>query len=127
MSRVVVDASAMAAVVFDEPEGNTIGRALEGQTMFAPTLLAYELANIVSTKAKRFPAEAARLTSALAAALSPASGLILRDVDPVDVALMARALGLTAYDASYVWLAASLGANLVTLDTQLIRASAVIA
>ena len=36
-----------------------------------------------------------------------------------DVVLIAQATGLTAYDASYVWLAGSLGADLVTLDKQL--------
>jgi predicted nucleic acid-binding protein len=39
------------------------------------------------------------------------------------VVLVAQATGMTAYDASYLWLAGSLGAELVTLDTQVIEAS----
>ena len=41
---------------------------------------------------------------------------------PVDVVLLATATGTTAYDASYLWLAASLGADLVTLDDRLAKA-----
>jgi predicted nucleic acid-binding protein len=35
---------------------------------------------------------------------------------------LAAATGLTAYDASYLWLARRLGADLVTLDKQLAKA-----
>jgi len=38
------------------------------------------------------------------------------------VSLVAFASGTTAYDASYLWLAGSLGADLVTLDAGLARA-----
>jgi predicted nucleic acid-binding protein len=47
-----------------------------------------------------------------------------RDVDAPDVALVAYASGLTAYDASYLWLAGLLGADLVTLDRRLAGAVA---
>ena len=43
------------------------------------------------------------------------------DIQPVDVALVASATGLTGYDASYLWLAGVLGADLVTLDSELAR------
>ena len=36
----------------------------------------------------------------------------------------AAATGLTAYDASYLWLARQLGVELVTLDRQLAKAAA---
>ena len=42
----------------------------------------------------------------------------------VQVLALASATGLTAYDASYLWLARRLGAPLVTLDAQLARAAA---
>ncbi len=44
------------------------------------------------------------------------------DVDHADAVLIARATGLTAYDASYLWLAGHLGAELVTLDARLAAA-----
>ena len=50
------------------------------------------------------------------------TGLIWRDVDARDVVLLAHVTGLTAYNASYLWLAASLGADLVTLDDRLAKA-----
>ena len=37
---------------------------------------------------------------------------------------LAVTTGLTAYDASYLWLARKLGAELVTLDKQLAKAEA---
>ena len=37
--------------------------------------------------------------------------------------LLAKATGMTGYDASYLWLAGILGADLVTLDKKLAAAS----
>ena len=54
--------------------------------------------------------------------LDEKSGLIWQDVDARDVVLLAQATGTTVYDASYLWLAGSLGADLVTLDDGLARA-----
>ena len=55
-------------------------------------------------------------------ALDDKTGLIWQDVDARDVVLLAHATGTTAYDASYLWLAASLGGDLVTLDDRLAKA-----
>ena len=51
----VVDASALAAVLFNEPEGAAIAGSVLGQAMIAPTLLTYELANVCLTKVRRQP------------------------------------------------------------------------
>lgn len=122
MTRVVVDASALAAIVFEEPQGDAIQRRLNGATVYAPSLLRFELANIAWKKIKRQPADSSKILAALAIALDDQSGLIWRDVDEADVVLLAHATGTTAYDASYLWLAASVGADLVTLDDQLATA-----
>ena len=122
MTRIVVDASALAALVFQEPEGDAMRLRLDGAEVFAPELLRYELANTAWKKVKRQPAEAAKILTALSIALDDKSGLIWQDVDARDVVLLAHATGTTAYDASYLWLAASLGANLVTLDDRLAKA-----
>ena len=50
--------------------------------------------------------------------LSP-GGIAWHDPDPTDLLLLANATGLTPYDASYLWLAGFLGADLVTLDRRL--------
>jgi predicted nucleic acid-binding protein len=123
MTRVVVDASALAAVVFQEPEGAAIRERLEGTVVYAPSLLKYELASTALKKARRQPADAVQILQALTVALYGPWGLVWQEVVAADVVLVAQATGLTAYDASYLWLAGSLGAELVTLDTQVIEAS----
>jgi predicted nucleic acid-binding protein len=123
VSRVVVDASAMAALVFQEPEAVSIRDRLDGATVFAPTLLRYELADVAWKKARRQPADAARILGALSLALDRDWGLNFRDVEAADVVMLAGATGLTTYDASYVWLAGMLGADLVTLDKRIVEAA----
>jgi predicted nucleic acid-binding protein len=122
MTRVVVDASALAALVFQEPEGDAVRQRLDGAAVFAPELLRFELANTAWKKLRQQPADAAKILTALSLVLDDKSGLIWQDVDARDVVLLAHATGTTAYDASYLWLAGSLGADLVTLDAGLARA-----
>jgi len=123
MKRVVVDASALAALAFLEPGRDAIGQSLEGATVFAPSLLKYEMANIVVTRMRREPAETRFLLEALHHAIHEDWGIAWRDVDATEAALVARTTGLTAYDASYVWLAGYLGADLVTLDKKILAAT----
>ncbi|MCC7044772.1 MAG: type II toxin-antitoxin system VapC family toxin [Acidobacteria bacterium] len=124
MTRVVVDASALAALVFQEPEAASIRDRLDGATVFAPSLLQYELANVAWKKARRHPADAVRILGALSVALDGDWGLTWREVAAADVVMLAAATGLTSYDASYLWLAGMLGADLVTLDARIAEASA---
>jgi predicted nucleic acid-binding protein len=120
---VVVDASALAALVFQEPESDRVSARLNGMTVAAPVLLKTELASVARKKARRHPTDAARIFAALDLALDDRSGLVWHDVNAVDVAILAHATGLTVYDASYVWLAGLLGADLVTLDARLAAAT----
>lgn len=120
MNPTVVDASALAAIIFQEPGFEPVAQRLGGLTVFAPTLLRYELVNVACVKARREPAKAVRFFSALGAALDSRSKIVWQDIDPADVALIAHATGLSAYDAAYLWLAGSLGADLVTLDRLLV-------
>lgn len=122
MRRVVVDTSAFAALVFQEPAADFVRDRLEGATVFAPSLLRFELANTAWKKIRRQPERASKIIAALTIALDDRSGLIWQEVDPADTVLLAQATGMTAYDASYIWLAASLGADLVTLDSRLATA-----
>jgi predicted nucleic acid-binding protein len=122
--RVVADASAIAAIAFGEPEGAALAATLDGAAIFAPTLLAFELANTAWKKMRRHPGSGPALLQALEAALSQERGIRWQAVQPAEVVLVAETLGCTAYDAAYVWLAGTLGADLVTLDKQLIQLSA---
>jgi predicted nucleic acid-binding protein len=119
LRRVVVDASAMAAVTFQEPGFERVAAQLEDATVFAPPLLKYELMNTAWKKARRHPQDATAFFVALSLVVN--GNIVWNDVDAVDVALVALSTGLTTYDASYLWLAGTLGADLVTLDARLAR------
>ena len=118
----VVDASAVAALLFGEPEAEAVAARLADARLVAPTLLGFELANVCLVKSRRRPDQQPALTAAFR----------LRDrlaveevaVDHDDALELAATTGLSAYEASYLWLARTLGAELVTLDKQLAKAEA---
>jgi predicted nucleic acid-binding protein len=122
MRRVVVDASVLAAIVFNEPEAARWVRRLEGAALFAPTLLQYELQSVACKKCRHARDDSPRLIRALALALDPRAGITWMDPDPADVVLLANATGLSTYDASYLCLAGVLDADLVTGDEALAAA-----
>lgn len=122
MRRVVIDASAFACVAFGEDGGPDIGRPLEGASIYAPTLLRYELQNVARKKCRMDPSRTRAVLEALERALDVRSGITWLDPHPVDVVLLANATGLSPYDASYLWLAGFLGADLITLDRRLAEA-----
>jgi len=113
----VVDASALGALLFGEPEADAIAERLADARLVAPSLLAFELANVCLVKARQHP----ELREALVAAfrLRRRLGIEEAAVDLEEVLAVATEAGLTAYDASYLWLAEELGAELVTLDRAL--------
>jgi predicted nucleic acid-binding protein len=118
----VVDASALGALIFAEPEGPEMVARLMGATLTAPALLPFEMASICIRKAQRHPEQRDMLLAALDVFRRmeiPAVG-----VDVRDVVRLAEDTGLTAYDASYLWLARLLNAELVTLDPDLAEAAA---
>ena len=63
MAEIVVDASALAALIFREPEGEAVLHRCQGESLFAPQLLDYEMANICVTKQRRDRTHAALLAS----------------------------------------------------------------
>jgi predicted nucleic acid-binding protein len=113
----VVDASALAALLFGEPEAEDVARRLDGARLGAPGLLDFELANVCVVKCRRHPHQ----REALLVAFQLRHRLAIQEiaVDHAAVLEIALATGLTAYDASYLWLARQLGAELVTLDKRL--------
>lgn len=124
MNVMVVDASALAAIIFDEPEGEEIASRLDGVKIFAPALLGFEIANVCLTKLRRHPEQRDRILQAF----SLRGGLIVEvaEVDHDGILPLAERFGLSGYDASYLWLADHLDAELVTLDRQLARAAALL-
>jgi predicted nucleic acid-binding protein len=118
---VVVDASAVAAVTFNEPRGVEVTRQLAGHSLYAPTLIDYELASVGWKKLRRHPTQA----EVILENVTRTSGLALNRVSPdiPGVVALAHVLDITPYDASYVWVARAMGLQLVTLDERLRRAA----
>lgn len=119
MTGTVVDASAIAAVLFDEPEAAPV-MATVGKTLLAPSLLGYELASVCATKLQLHPTEA-RLTLSryrLFAGLD----ITYSEPDWHSLPLLAQKWKLSAYDAAYLQLALARKAPLVTLDSRLAAA-----
>lgn len=117
----VVDASVVAAILFGEPEAEAAVQRIGDARLIAPTLLAFELANVCLTKCRRHTDRREKLLAAY----------VLRErfaIEEVAVDLaasleLAEATGLTVYDASYLWLARAQGVALVTFDRALERAA----
>ena len=118
----VVDASAVAALLFAESQADFIESQLRDASLFAPHLFEYELANVCLVKCRRHPDQ----RHALAQAFGHRSDLGIEElsVEISEVLGLALETGLTAYDASYLWLSRRLGADLVTLDKALGNAAA---
>jgi predicted nucleic acid-binding protein len=110
----VIDASALAAVIFGEPESAAVLAVLDGDDIVAPTLLGYELANIARTKSIRYPERRELFAQALRKGL--ALNIQWIEVNHGDALELALRLNLTCYDASYILIARSLGIPLITLD-----------
>ncbi len=117
MPASVVDASALGAVAFGEPDAEEVAGLLAGADLYAPTLLGYELTSVARKKAARHPERRAAIAWALERALE----LDIQRVEVEHPAVLELALetGITSYDAAYLWLTRRLGASLVTLDAAL--------
>jgi predicted nucleic acid-binding protein len=121
MAIKVVDASALGALVFGEPEAETVAKQLSASTLVAPQLLWFELASIAFKKAAKHPGLVDQIREAFRMAERLTIEILAVDhLDVIDLAAQAR---LTPYDASYLWLARKTGGELVTLDKRLSKAA----
>jgi predicted nucleic acid-binding protein len=120
MPAKVVDASAIAALVFGEPEAGEVAIRLRGGKLVAPTLLPFEIASVCLKKLTRHADQREALLTALR--LFTRLEITTHHVDVAEAVELARHTSLSAYDASYLWLARRLPAELITLDGRLARA-----
>jgi predicted nucleic acid-binding protein len=118
----VVDASAVAAMVFLETRARDVDQRLDGCSLYAPFLLPFEMMNICIKKIRARPDQRGNALRGFANYRRAA--IELRDVNQDRVVETAEHYGLSAYDASYLWLARDLGIELVTLDDKLAKAAA---
>jgi predicted nucleic acid-binding protein len=116
----VVDASALAAIFFSEPGGEMVNARLKHARLAAPALIHFEMANICLKKIRQRP----ELRDVLLAGFEMSQLVDIENftVDQRAVLDLAESTGLTAYDASYLWLARRLDAELVSLDKRLLEA-----
>ncbi len=113
----VIDASALAALAFAEPSADAVIDEIDGHRLHAPTLVVFELMNVTWKRSRKQPAATALFLEALE--VLQGLGLRFRGIDQEEVVKLGLETGLTAYDASYLWLARALRMPLVTLDRKL--------
>jgi len=116
----VVDASVIVALLFNELTQESIVPRLRGSLLHAPTLLEFEVANACLKKVRAAPGERQALLGAFS--LLDELAIVLQTIDLADAIALAERTKLSLYDASYLWLARALGAELVTLDGKLASA-----
>ncbi len=116
----VVDCSALSAVLFDEPLRDAALARLVGHSLHAPNLLDHEIASVALKKLRQdWPADSV----ALALADYRAYDIQLHAVDLAAQYELAQRYQISAYDAAYLQLAAELRAPLATFDPKLAAAA----
>lgn len=116
----VVDCSAICGILFDEPWRTEATSKLAGRTLFAPSLLDYEVVSVALKKHRQqWPQES------LAKAMSDYNcyQIELVETNAKEQLDLAIRYDLSSYDAAYLWLAAELKAPLATFDKKLGRAA----
>lgn len=117
MRTLVVDASALGALIFGEPQAEEMSRVMTDATLVAPALLWFEMAAIAAEKMRHHEELATQIQAAFTLALR--LPIVISDVDYGETVGLALKSDLTTYDASYLWLANHLDAELITLDAKL--------
>jgi predicted nucleic acid-binding protein len=121
MNVKVVDASAIAALLFNEPQANEIANQLDNVSLMAPTLLWFEMASICLKKLTAHPDKRESILQAFT--LLDNLSIEAMEIDYPAVVKLAEKMGITTYDASYLWLASAHCSELVTLDKKLQKVS----
>jgi len=117
----VLDASAVGALVFAEPDADRVEAVTTAAELLAPTLLPFEVASICRKKCRAAPEYRERFLSSL----DRFAGMDMHyvEVDQVEATSLALQLAITTYDAAYVWLAIEHNGFLVPLDRDVANAA----
>ncbi len=113
----VIDASAVAAVLFNEPDAEKVLDQIAGDSLVAPSLVTLELASVCLKKIRARPHQ--RDSLLIAFQLMARLDIKVSPIDHADVIVLAESTGLTFYDACYLWLAKACHCELLTLDKKL--------
>jgi predicted nucleic acid-binding protein len=117
----VVDASAVCGLLFDEAWRGDAAAAMTGRSLHAPSLLRYEVASVGLKKQRAgWPTESVLLGFEDFVQMD----LTLHSVDIREQLHLATKYGLSTYDAAYLWLSDHLKCPLITFDQALGKAAA---
>jgi len=117
MADTIIDASALAAIAFAEPCAEEVIDEIDGHRPHAPTLIVFELMSVAWKRARKQPKPTGLFLESLE--ILESLGLQFRGIDQEEVVRLGLRTGLTAFDATYLWLARALRMPLVTLDKRL--------
>jgi predicted nucleic acid-binding protein len=115
--EIVIDTSAILAVVGLEPERSELIRLTKGATLVAPSSVHWEIGNAISAMFKR---KAIELDDALRI-IDAYAGIPIRLLDPTlrQAADLSRQLNIYAYDAYVIACAINQRAPILSLDSVL--------
>lgn len=115
----VLDCSTLAGLIFEEDWQAQALQKIEGCSLKAPYLLDVEITSVALKKHRRGGPDIALSGLARYASMD----IELFEVSAIDVFELAKRYQLSAYDASYLWLAADLTCPLATFDEKLATAA----
>lgn len=115
----VLDCSTLAGLIFEEDWQAQALQQIEGRSLKAPYLLEVEITSVALKKHRHGGTDIA--LSGLAKFVS--MDIELFEVSAVEVFELAKRYQISAYDASYLWLAAELTCPLATFDEKLATAA----
>lgn len=118
---IVIDTSALIAVLVAEPERGAIVSATTGHTLVGPGSIPWEVGNAFTALIKKRRIEVAEAQKGL----EIFRGIAIRyvEVDLLNALSIAAELNIYAYDAYFLECAVRCGAPLLTLDRPLRRAA----
>ena len=120
MPVLVVDASALGSLVFGEPSAEKVAELLSEGRIIAPSLVWFEVASVCLKKIKAHPKNKGLIIKAFNNARRLDIEIVV--VDHLAAVELALDKGITTYDASYLWLAWEVRADLITLDETMQKA-----
>jgi len=118
---IVIDASAILAVILGEPERDRVVASASGHNLVGPGSIPWEIGNAFSSMLRQRRVDLEEARRGLAILQSVPIRYVAVDLE--NAISIAHAKGLYAYDAYYLDCALRHGAPLLTLDRPLHRAA----
>ncbi len=117
--KIVIDTSALIAVIADEPEKERLIELTIGATLVAPPSVKWEVGNAFSAMLKRSRVTIEQAVEAIEVYHSISMEVV--EINLKDAIRLARKYNIYAYDAYILQCAIEYGLPLITLDGELIE------